>query len=117
MVKRRLKTKVKTKRQALSIRTKPTGEVPAPREGEFYDMKAALEQDEALTRRASSDLMFCGEIDHFVVEIINPARANVHHTPTGKIYKYVNKDPYGWELDNEGRTGKRSYKSPTRRWR
>ncbi len=96
------KTKLKTRTKALSIKEAPVGEVPAPREGEFYDMEETAERHTELARTAARDLMLCGEFDHFVVEVIHPARANVHHTPTGKVYKYT-KDSLGWDLKGEGR--------------
>ncbi|KXH69787.1 MAG: hypothetical protein AM326_01565 [Candidatus Thorarchaeota archaeon SMTZ-45] len=76
--------------------------MPAPREGEFFDMQEAYRRHRSLARRVATDLIMCGESDHFVVEIINPARANVHHTPSGKIYRYE-RDGIGWDLKGKGR--------------
>ena len=113
------KVKLKKRTKALSIKEAPEYEhlVVAPREGEFFDLEEASEKYHDLTKRAAHDLMECGEFDHFVVEVINPARANVHHTPTGKIWKYENKPVLGWSLARGEIGRKEARKRRSASWR
>ena len=97
-----MRTKVKTKKRtkALSIKTAPKHEhlVVAPRKGEFMTLREASRTHAALARRVKYDLVACAGFDDFVIEYINPARANVHYVPSSKVFEYLN-EGRGWRIN------------------
>lgn len=95
---KRRPVKMKTRRKALTIQTMPSGEVPAPREGEFMTLREASRTHTSLARRVKYDLVACAGFDDFVIEYINPARANVHYVPSSQVYEYLN-EGRGWRIN------------------